>query len=210
MKKLVCLAIAAALTGCGQSSTPNATASAATAAAPDVKAEPKIITGDARAQIVTPLTKGMDVERDKMERVTFYSSKGMPRLTPSLDAYIALPDEKMPALRMRSIYSAKRWMFYDQVKIMADDVIVYDRSFKHREVQHNNSGGQVWETADFSAEAAELAALTAIAKSKSATIRFSGRDKREDHEVTARERRDLQQMLSAYDKMKAQLQQPAA
>lgn len=208
MKNLTYLFFAIALAACDQSSAPDKAAMAAKNAPTFTKSPAQVITGEQRSRIVTPLTKGLEVERDKMERVTFYSSKGLPRLTPSLDAYISLPDDKMPSLRMRAIYSGKRWVFYTQIKIMADDVIVYDRPFKAREVQHNNSGRQVWETADFFATPTELAALTAVANSKSAIVRFSGRDKREDHEVTTRERRDLQQMLSAYDKMKAQLQQP--
>ena len=209
MKNLTYLFFAISLAACDQSSAPDKAEVAAKNAPTFTKSPAQMITGEQRSRIVTPLIKGLEVERDKIERVTFYLSKGLPRLTPSLDAYIALPDEKMPALRMRAIYSGKRWVFYTQIKIMADDVIVYDRPFKAREIQHNNSGGQVWETADFFATPTELAALTAVANSKSATIRFSGRDKRQDHEVKPRERADLQRMLATYEAMKAQLEVPA-
>jgi hypothetical protein len=208
MKKLLCLTLLTWLTGCGQSS-PSAPEASATVQ-PAAKSAPKVVTGEERKPIVAALTKGMDQNRDKMEGVTFYSPKGLQRTTSSFEAYVALPDKELPTLRMRSTYLGERWIFYSQIKVMADDKIVYEREFKSQSIKRDNSGRQVWEVSDIPVEAQELAALKAIAGAKAATIRFTGRNRRDDHEINARERANLQRSIVTYEKMTAQLQRPPA
>lgn len=207
MKLLPLLSLVIFLDGCGQSSSSVTSAPTSVAAAPR---EPEIVTGDERKKIVSTLTKGMEEERDKMEGISFYSTKDRSHLSSTLEAYISLPDGMMPLLRMKSTYYGDSWIFYDSIKIMADDVVIYDRVFKHDEVRHHNYSSAVWETADYLAANSELLALKAIANSKSATIRFSGRDDRHDHEITDKERKNLRQVISTYEQLTAQLQRPAA
>lgn len=210
MKKTLVVLLVIGLAACsrtpdGQGST-QTQAEAATVAAPKPAPEPKIITGDQRKPIVAALTKGMDLERDKMEGISFYSAKGRSYLASGLEAYISLPDRSLPIFRVRPTYYGDTWVFYDTLKVMADDEIVYERTFAHGEVQHDNSGGSVWETADYVAREPDLVALKKIANSKSATIRFSGRERRDDHELTAKERKRLQEVIATYEQLTAQLQ----
>ena len=171
-------------------------------------AELQIVTGKERDEIVAGAVKGLVLERDKIEKVSFYSAK-LPRLATRVETYIALPDDKLPYARMKAIYFGDDWIFYDSIKVMVDDQVIYKNEFRRAEVARNNSGGSVWEVADYLANDVELAALNAIANSKSATIRFSGSERRHDHEVTKKERRDIQRVLEAYALLLGQLARKA-
>lgn len=177
------------------------------AAAP---AQQRIITGEERKPIVADLTKGLKADRDKMESITFYTSKGINYMSPWVDAYIALPDDRLPGLRMRARYYGENWVFFDSVKIMADDVVIYERSLNRSDISRDNSGGSVWETADYYAKDVDIAALKKIASAKSATILFSGRERRDDHAISAKERRAVQDVITAYEKLTSQLQKAAS
>jgi hypothetical protein len=187
----------------------SSTAPVATVAA-SAPASMQVITGDERKPIVQKLTKGLSANRDKMESITFYTAKNRNVLASGVDAYIALPDNKLPYLRMRSTFYGERWVFFDSVKIMADNAVIYERNFKRNDITRDNSGGSVWETADYYAENSDLAALKQIAGSKSATIRFAGRERRHDHTITAKERRDIRDAIAAHEELTRQLQAPAS
>lgn len=205
MKKLALPLLAIALTACGQSTHPEADgAKPSTAEAP--APPPQLIVGAERKKIVENLTKGMDEERDKMEGISFYSTKNMPALDSSVDAYISLPDARLPLLRMKATYFGDNWVFYDKIKIMADDAVVYERDFEHGQVHHDNSGGSVWETADYVAKAVDIAALKLVANSKTATIRFAGSEHRADHDVTEKERKSIRSVVDTYERLMSQLQ----
>lgn len=167
--------------------------------------EQEIIVGEERAPIVKALTKSFDEERDKMEKVSFYTSKNQNYLSSRLVAYISLSDNYMPLLRVKPTYYGDDWVFFESVKVMADDVVIYDRLFKRSDVVRDNSGGSVWESADYLASDSELAMLKAIANSKTATIRFSGSERRHDHDITSKERKDINNMIDAYEKLREQL-----
>jgi hypothetical protein len=205
MHKLILPILTVVLAGCGQASN-----SASNAPKPGAAEAPavtlQVVTGDERKKIVKALTAGLSEERDKMERVSFYSAKDIPFLDSSLDPYLSVHDTGLPILRMKATYFGSTWVFYDKVKIMADDVVVYDREFEHGRVHHNNSGGSVWETADFVAGAPEITALKLVANSKNATIRFAGSERREDHEITDKERKGIRSIVDAYEKLTSQLQ----
>jgi len=168
-------------------------------------AEVEIVTGPARAEIVSRVTKGLSLERDKIEKVSFYSAKSRTYLASRVEPYISLSDNMLPLLRMKATYFGDDWVFYDSIKIMVDDQVIYERGFRHSDVARNNSSGSVWETADYPANEDELRALAAIAKSKSATIRFSGDKRRRDHEITKKERQQIKQVLEAYAQLAEQL-----
>lgn len=203
MKKTLALFLTIALTACSRPTDPNAPKPdmALPAAAP-----PQIVVGEERRPIVDALTKNLVLERDKMEGISFYSTKNRDLLSSGLEAYISLPDTRLPLLRVKAQYFGRDWVFYDVIKVMADDVVVYERSFDHNDVHRDNSGGSVWETADYVAHDSDMDALKKIANAKSATIRFSGREHRDDHEISSAERKNLLEAISTYEKLTAQLQ----
>jgi hypothetical protein len=165
--------------------------------------EPAPILGEERKPIVAAATKDLRVNRDKIEKISFYLAKNPNVGRPRVEAYVSLPDDMQPILRMRTVYFGDDWVFYKSIKVMVDDAVIYERDFN--DVARDNSGGSVWETADFPADARDLLALHAIAGAKSATIRFSGREHRHDHEITVKERKDIKKVLEAYEQLSTNL-----
>lgn len=143
--------------------------------------------------------KGLEVQRDAMEKVSFYEAKGRNLLASSLSAYVAVGDASTPFLRVRSVYYGDDWVFYEKIKVMADDQVVYEKAFNRSQVTRDNSSGSVWETADFAGSDVDLAALQRIADSKTATIRFSGSERQHDHKITKKEKENIAAVLRGYN-----------
>jgi len=175
------------------------------APSPPLAAKVEIVTGPERQRIVSNATKGLVLNRDKMEKVSFYSTKNRNSRATKIECYIGLSDDELPFLRIRATYFGDDWIFFDSVKTMVDDIVVYGRKFQRPDIVRQNAGGSVWETADYVVGDDELGALIAIARGNSATMRFSGDQWRRDHEVTKNERRDIQRVLEVYAQLSNQL-----
>lgn len=175
------------------------------AASTPLAAKVEIVTGPERQRIVSSATKNLILNRDKMEKVSFYSAKTRNSRATRIECYIGLSDDELPFLRIRATYFGDDWIFFDSVKAMVDDLVVYGRKFQRGDIVRQNAGGSVWETADYVVGDNELGALIAIARGKSATMRFSGDEWRRDHEVTKDEQRDIQRVLEVYAKLSDQL-----
>jgi hypothetical protein len=160
---------------------------------------------DARAKIIMAATKDLKLNRDKIEKTSFYLSKNRNQSNSGIEAYIGISDGGSPYLRVRPIYYGDNWVFFDKIKVMANDEIVYEKTFPRSAVARDNAAGSVWETADYIAEKYDLVALRKIASSSSATIRFDGRDRQHDHKITSRESASMKVVLDAYDKLKLAL-----
>jgi hypothetical protein len=187
---LACLAIGA----CNGSSQNNAAASVATStalAAPVSAAE--------RKKIIDAATSQLSLERDKMERISFYSNKNSSAGTPKLEAYLSIPDDGAPIFRIRAQYYGDNWIFFDHIKVMADDQVVYDK--EPPRPHHDNSGSSVWETADYAGTIVDIIAMKQIAAAKKVTVRFAGTEHREDHEMSPEELRNLREIIASWDAM---------
>jgi hypothetical protein len=149
-------------------------------------------------------TKSLKRKRDKIEKTTFYMAQN-DGLRTQVGAYFGLADGGSPYLRMKTVYYGDNWVFYDAVKIMADDEIVYEKAFNRRDVTRDNEGGSVWEVADYVATPTDQAALAKISAAKSVTVRFAGRDRTRDHLMTAAEKTGLKSVLTAYAELKEKL-----
>lgn len=159
------------------------------------------LTDGERTELVAKATKGFKSERDKMEAITFYTAKSQPTLKPKFESYLSIPDGRPAIFRINAIYMGESWVFYDKIKVMADDQVVYEKEFRRSDIQRDNSGGTVWETADYVATAVDLVAIERIAAAKAATIRFAGRERREDHDLTKGELDRLRATLKAYKEL---------
>jgi len=106
---------------------------------------------------------------------------------------------------MMVMYHGSRWIFYDHIKIMADDQIVYQRTYRRSEIKRDNEARSVWEVADYVAQPDDLASLQAISAAKSVTVRFAGRDRIYDHKMTTAEKSGLTSVLKAYDHLHTRL-----
>lgn len=207
MKKLlialVSISVLAAIVLPNKPSTAPATStdpSAANAAAKPAPTAP-VLSKKERDDLIAKATKSFKVDRDKMESVTFYTPRGAKIGSTSLDAYLSIPDGHGAIFRIVARYSGDDWVFYERIKVMADDQVVYEKEFPYRDVVRDNSSGTVWETVDYAASPADIAALAKISEAKSATVRFSGRERRRDHTLSNGDLERLKSSLKAYKEL---------
>jgi hypothetical protein len=194
------------LAGCGESGTDQAqnTAGGRTSSSPP---EAPKLSQEEREKLVASATKGFKLDRDKMESISFYTIKSPVVLTPEVNSYLSIPDKARPFFRINLSYIGKGWVFFDQVKIMADDRVVYEKKFSRSQTSRNVLTSLVTETADYPASNADIVAFNEIANAKSVTIRFSGSDRREDHVLTKGEIGRLKSTLAAYATLEPLLKQ---
>jgi len=182
-----------------------ANAAGSSAEVPRSFREPKpSLTEAERTRLLATATKSLKRKRDKIEKTTFFMAQN-DGLRTQVGAYFGLADGGSPYLRMKTVYYGDSWVFYDAVKIMADDEIVYEKAFNRRDISRDNEGGSVWEVADYLATPSDQAALGKISGAKSVTVRFAGRDRTRDHLMTAAERSGLKSVLAAYAELKQKL-----
>ncbi|WP_156923493.1 hypothetical protein [Massilia alkalitolerans] len=173
------------------------------AAETTLPAPAKKIAPPERKAIIAAATKSLKGKYDKFANADFYQADSNTLTSSRLKAYIAVPAEGPAALRFSPIYYGSRWVLFKHVKIVADGSLVFDRPIGREHITRDNDGGHVWEVADLRAEADEQRMLSKVATAKSVTIRFIGRDRTHDHELTTRERANLKQVLSAFSALES-------
>jgi hypothetical protein len=151
-----------------------------------------------RQLLVKKSTKGLAETQDKIEKVSYFEANKSTVARTKVGAYIAVGKEGPARLRAVADYSAKRWLFVKTIKIMADDEVVLDRKISRTDLRRDNGSDWVVENIDFAADASTFTALERVAKSKTATIRYAGQDRRHDHTITTKERAELRRVLDAY------------
>lgn len=165
-------------------------------------ARPAPLTDPERTALVARATTGAAVERDKIEKITFYTPKSNDDYHgPRMSAYISLPDNVGPIFRVIFRFVGDEWIFFDHVKILSDDQIIFDKSFPYNDIHRSNGAGWVLESLDKNADAELLNAVRRIAKAKAVTVRLSGSDHRQDFDVTADQRKQLAETLRMYDEL---------
>lgn len=50
-----------------------------------------------------------------------------------------------PKMYLTMIYSGDGWIFFDRIRILAEDKIIFDKNFSREEVTRDNGSGSVWE-----------------------------------------------------------------
>jgi len=166
-----------------------------------------LITKEERAKRVADILKGFKSERDKIEKVTFYTAAGTNVFGDHLSTYIGLMDGSGPVLRISVDFHADSWIFWNKFKVMSDDVIVYEKILGRSGVVRDNNSAGVFERADFFATQSDLAALQRIVSGKKSTIRLSGDEKQRDYELSPKAIKNITKTLEAY---RALLQVPLA
>jgi hypothetical protein len=162
------------------------------------------ITEKERKKIIADATKSLIRQRDQMEKITFYSPSKDVHQT-HVGAYLGIEDGGAPVLHMRTIYFGDRWVFFEKVKIMADDEIVFEKNFSRSDIVRDNADGDVWEVADFVPGQNDLLAIKKIVRAKSVMVRFEGDERRHDHKISTIEKTRLQSILKAYDELQGKL-----
>jgi hypothetical protein len=161
------------------------------------------LTLEQRAAVVESATRGMQLERDKMESISFFSAKGEPWIGNGITVYVAVPDNTHAFLRVSPHYQGSEWIFFKRIKVMADSRIVYEKDFSALRMKHDNNSSGVYESVDYAAEVIDVDAMREIAAAKSVTVRLSGDDKREEFDLTEKDRARIARSLSAFDALSA-------
>jgi hypothetical protein len=156
------------------------------------------MTANERQLLTQKSTKGLAETQDKIEKVSYFEANKSTVARTKVGAYIAVGKEGPARLRAVADYSAKRWLFVKTIKIMADDEVVLDRQISRKDIRRDNGSDWVVENIDFAADASTFTALERVARSKTATIRYAGQDRRHDHTITTKERAELRRVLDAY------------
>lgn len=163
------------------------------------------LTPDERAKLIAGATKGFSLERDKMENISFYTVKAPANFKPELSGYLAVPDKSKPVFRVVFTYRGEKWVFFESVKVMADDQVVFERPFLRSEIARDNSAGLVLEYADIVGRPANIPSFEKIAQAKSVVVRFSGRERRHDHTLSKGEVTRFKKALEAYKSLATDL-----
>ncbi len=167
-----------------------------------VASKPKMTTEET-AKAIAPILKNFKLNRDKIEKISFYTAPNTNIFDDHLSTYLAVTDTGQTLLRVQIAFHGGTWIFWDKSKVMSDDIISYEKNFSHGQVSRDNNTAGVFESIDIPAKEIDIASLRVIANSKKSTIRLSGRDKQEDFDLSEKSIKNIKITLEAYDKIKA-------
>lgn len=133
---------------------------------------------------------------DAVENITWYRDKASPNYNNTKAFYLYFGEKAGSRwLRLRVQYAADDWLFVNMVIVVADDqkFMIVQPGWER---DHDSS---IWEWLDYGAGAAEVEMARAVAKAKSVTIRFEGRQYRNDWTLPRAHREALTRVLQAYE-----------
>lgn len=138
---------------------------------------------------------------DKISGITWYVHKNQPTNEKYIAAYIGIKDDSEPFLRTYIYYYASDWLFVKDCTFHIDGKNHY---MKLNDFKRDNSDGYIWEWSDTLATAEDIETLKKIANSKDAYIRFNGSNYKFDYEVEIEEKRQLREILLAFESISEQ------
>ncbi len=145
------------------------------------------------------------IEQDKVEGVTWYTSKTQPYYADTRSfvlPYIGVKSGQ-PWICIRYHYTGDSWVFWNTLKIVIDGQ-KYEKSVPYFDIIHDNDT-EVWEYYDvaFNARAgldtADLKMLRQIADSKETIIRFQGDSGSYDLTVLQKDKDAIRDVLNLYE-----------
>ena len=143
---------------------------------------------------------------DEVRDLTLYFDRNVSRYVNTggsrLLLYIAKPASGTPNLFFSLRYQADEWLFVQSYTIKADDR-TFTISPSYGEVERDNGYGGIWEWYTTAAGTHELEIVRAVIRSARTIIRYNGQQYYRDRTVTAGERQSMQNVLDAYDALKA-------
>ncbi|WP_156902239.1 hypothetical protein [Azohydromonas australica] len=130
---------------------------------------------------------GLEGKKDAFRKIQFFSASvldafdmqakyasGGPK--PSMRSYVSLRDCKSPALVILPMFRSRAgWLFLNQLSIMSDGVVVFDRKLDDGSV--NRDHDEIWgiqESVHLVLESAEVDALKKLPDASDVIIRLSG------------------------------------
>jgi hypothetical protein len=138
----------------------------------------------------------MTTRHDKLEGVKWYRDRTSPDYN-NRNAFFLYFGEKSSSvwLRWRVQYFAEDWLFIQQFTVYADGV---PYEYSGVDFERDHASGDIWEWYDASPTTRDLEMIRAVIASKEATVRFEGRQYRNDRTISAEQKRALQRVLDAF------------
>lgn len=136
----------------------------------------------------------MRKSEDKIENITWYHDKTSPTYNNSNNIYLYIGHQIGSTwLRARFQYTSDDWLFIESITVVADG-----RKFERTGLFERDNDSRIWEWLDSSVSHDDLEMMKAIASSKDATVRYIGRQYRNDRTITAKEKAAIKNVLVAY------------
>jgi tetratricopeptide (TPR) repeat protein len=147
--------------------------------------------------------RGMRVQKDKFNEITFYTDRTTPYYADNSKFYLYIGKRagSEPYLRMEVRYSDDDWLFVDRAEIKVDGS-VYDFELSSSDWDRDNGSGDIWEWADVPATEYHLTIIDKVINSKSAVIRFTGSQYYDDRSISSTQKRAFVNVLNAYEALK--------
>ena len=140
----------------------------------------------------------MQQESDEIKGITWFSHQNSPSRGDYLSAYFgstAGSAEGYP-LRLKLRYQGENWLFFRSVTVKADAQIF---ELAELDVERDNSGGVVWEWADFALEDHPM--LEAWLNAERVVVRFNGDKYYHDLVVPRAQLNQLREVYQAWQAM---------
>lgn len=143
-------------------------------------------------------------ERDDIKNVTYYHDKNTPREVNSrseMYLYFIEQGGRPVTLRLVIQYVAEDWLFIERFYIKADNHTFTIEPASQFAVERDNGEGKIWEWFDAVVDSDDYRMLQALIASKSATLRYQGKQYYMDRALSPAERQRLGNVLTAFEAM---------
>ena len=157
---------------------------------------------------IAAATAKMRTETDDVRGITFYKDKTTTEYTDanSFHLYIGKTASEV-VLRYRIQYKGDEWLFIENYVIKADDQR-FDIAPDYFDVERDNGYGGIWEWYDARMQPSDVRMVQAIIASKTTTLRYNGKQYYSDRQITAAEKKAMQNVLDAFVALGGDLDNP--
>lgn len=139
--------------------------------------------------------RSMAKRYDKLEGISWYQDKSTHSYQSSFHLYFADHGGYVGNLRLKLRYYDDDWLFIHGFTVYADGQRF---EYPNVEFERDHGSGSIWEWYDTPLSATHLSMVRAVLAAKEATVRYHGRQYRDDRTITAAQRSALQRVLDAY------------
>ena len=159
--------------------------------------EPAKLTGPE----IDKMLSGLKSKKDDFKETTFYNDPSNSKFVDNNQIYLYLGrngNYVYPRLRIQ--YAGDDWVFVNLYRFVIDG---QNRSILPEEdMVRDNEGGTVWEYVDKNPSMTDLLILKEIAESKSAKMRYEGKDKVFDRVISSKEKQSLRRIIKIIENTK--------
>ena len=141
-----------------------------------------------------------------MRKTSFYYPSSFPEYINDRSYALCYVGDSESSTWVRIVYDyvGTDWVFWKELIFLVDGN-TYTRTINYFDIEHDNSGGQVWEYIDFTADEDDLKLFAAIAASDEAIVRFEGDGgKRYDLTVSQEDKDSIRDVLAVYEYLRNQ------